>query len=103
MKVRQEFEVVRLLITGGHIASFEQIFMYVYRSHVFKKMGINSKRFSRLIKCPSEFRLREINIMAHLFGVPPMTLLLLIYGSSLHTQPAQLSIKPRKMGKAPVF
>lgn len=103
MKVQQEFEVVRLLITGGHIESFEQIFKYVYRSHVFKKMGINSKRFSRLIKCPSELKLREINIMAHLFGVAPMTLLELIYNQVGQTRSVTMPIKPQKIAGEPAM
>ncbi|PUZ28569.1 hypothetical protein DCC81_03550 [Chitinophaga parva] len=103
MKVQQEFEVVRLLITGGHIGSFEQIFKYVYRSHVFKKMGINSKRFSRLIKCPSEFKLREINIMAHLFGITPKMLLELIYRQIGQTHPVTMPIKPSAMATEPAL
>jgi len=102
MKEQQQFQVVRVLIMGGHITTFEQIFQYVYRSHVFKKMGINSKRFGRLIKCPSEFRLREINIMAHLFGVTPMTLLVLIYGQTAEISPATMPTKPPKKAFAPL-
>lgn len=82
MKQQRAFEVVRCLIQAGHIKEFAQIFQYVCRSYVYKKMGINSQRFSRLINCPWEFKLREINILAHFFGVSPMTIMALIYGES---------------------
>ena len=101
MKAQQEFEVVRYLITAGHISCFEQIFKYVCRSHVYKKMGINSQRFGRLIKCPWDFRLREINILAHLFKVSPMTLMVLIYGETAQISPAAMPTKsPNRVQEA---
>jgi hypothetical protein len=103
MKAQQEFEVVRYLILDGHISSFGDIFKYVCRSHVYKKMGINSQRFGRLIKCPSEFRLREINILAHLFKVSPMTLMVLIYGQAAEISPATMPTKPSFKVQEPVL
>lgn len=80
MRQGKQFEIIEHLIRTGHITSFEQIFQYLYRSHVYKKMGINSQRFARLLRRPSDFKLREINLLANYFKVSPMTLLALIYG-----------------------
>lgn len=65
----KRYKTVRLLITSGHIHSFDQIFEHIPVSTVNKDFGTNYQRFSKMIATPELFRLRELYVIAKLFEV----------------------------------
>jgi hypothetical protein len=72
------YNVVKIMVEGGHITSFGQIFKYIPPTVVSKDYGSNYTRFMRLIKNPSRFKLRDVFILANLFGIDSFKLIELI-------------------------
>jgi hypothetical protein len=81
------YTVVRILIEGGHITTFKQIFEYIPPTVVAKDYGSNYVRFMRPIKNPSNFRLKDIKILASLFQVDSMKMIELIYNQNKSSDP----------------
>lgn len=74
----KRYNTVRILIEGGHIISFSEIFETIPLSVVAIDFGSNYVRFKRLVENPSRFKLRDIFILARLFNITEMTLITLI-------------------------
>ena len=79
----KRYSTVRFLIEGGHITLFSQIFETIPLSVVAIDYGSNYVRFKRLVENPSRFRLKDIFILANLFGIPEMKMISLIAGPLL--------------------
>ena len=79
----KRYSTVRILIEGGHISAFSQIFDHIPVSVVATDSGSNYVRFKRLIKNPNRFKLKDIFILAHLFGIPEMMMITLIVSQLL--------------------
>lgn len=61
--------IAKDLIESGKLKSFEDIFLYVTKTDVAKKLGINYTRFRMLIKDPRKLRYRETYSLANIFNV----------------------------------
>jgi hypothetical protein len=63
------YKTVQILIDGGHIKTFAEIFEHIPPTVVSKDFGSNYTRFVKLIDNPSDFKLRELYTLASLFEV----------------------------------
>jgi hypothetical protein len=79
----KRYSTVRILIEGGHVIGFSQIFEHIPISVVAIDYGSNYVRFKRLVENPSRLKIKDIFILAHLFGVPEMTMITLIVSQLL--------------------
>ena len=79
----KRYSTVRILIEGGHITGFFEIFDHIAVSVVAEDSGSNYVRFKRLIENPSRFKLKDIFLMARLFEIPEMTMITLIVNQQL--------------------
>ena len=76
----RRYGTVRILIEGGHVTNFSQIFENIPLSVVAIDFGSNYVRFKRLVENPSRLKLRDIFILANLFGISEMAMITLIVG-----------------------
>jgi hypothetical protein len=73
------YTAVKVLIESGHIKIFKQIFDYIPVSVVSNSYGSNYTRFVRLIRNPSQFKLKDLVILASLFDVDSMKMIELVF------------------------
>ncbi|MBN8852875.1 MAG: hypothetical protein BGO55_14930 [Sphingobacteriales bacterium 50-39] len=88
MAADRRYNIAKDLISAGKITSFHRIFEIVPKSVVYKDMGINYNRFTKLMANPDLFTLRELSTIAKLIGVDPKTIIDLAYDT----------LKPKKKG-----
>jgi hypothetical protein len=74
----KRYITVRILIEGGHITGFAEMFEHIPLSVVALDLGSNYVRFKRLVGNPSRLKLTDIFILAHLFGITEMSMIALI-------------------------
>ena len=77
----KRYTVIKNLVTGGYIKSFEEIFETLPKSVLYKDLGMNSARFSKLLKQPELFILKDLFRIASLIGTDEKIILDLVYGS----------------------
>lgn len=75
----ERFAATGLLISSGFIKSFADIWKHIPRSVVYKRMGMNYQRFSRLTNNPSLFTLKELELLARLFDVDTEQLIMMAW------------------------
>jgi len=88
MAVDKRYSIAKDLITAGKIANFHRLFEIVPKSVIYKDMGMNYNRFTKLMASPDLFTIRELTFIAKLIGVDPRTIIDLAYDAS----------KPRRKG-----
>ena len=74
----KRYNTVRILIEGGHITGFAEIFEHIPLSVVALDLGSNYVRFKRIVGNPSRIKLRDIFILSRLFGITEMAMVALI-------------------------
>lgn len=79
MATDSRVEIVKNLILEDRLKTFPDIFMYLPKTFVAKKMGIYYNRFLELIKDPKRFRIEEIYTLAGILGVSPRQIAELIH------------------------
>jgi hypothetical protein len=72
------YQTVKILIEGGHITTFRDIFLHIPKSIVAIDFGSNYHRFSRKLQAPSGFKLKDIYLLAHLFEIDKEVMLKLV-------------------------
>ena len=85
------YKTVNILIKGGHIKTFAEIFEHIPPSIVSKDFGSNYNRFATLIDTPSDFKLRELYTLASFFEIDEQIMINLA-----HKQCKELRPKRRK-------
>ena len=85
------YKTVSILIKGGHIKAFAEIFDHIPPSIVSHDFGSNYNRFVTLIDNPSDFKLRELYTLASFFEIEDNIMINLA-----HTQNKEPRPKRRK-------
>ncbi|HWK02261.1 MAG TPA: hypothetical protein VNS58_01435 [Puia sp.] len=65
----RRYTTVRNLIGAGYIKAFREIFDTLPKSVVARDLGMNNKRFSRLMDNVDEFSLKEIFLIAFFLDI----------------------------------
>lgn len=78
MEKDRRYALVKRLIDGGFMKSFRDIFEIIPKTRVATDLGMNNKRFSRLMHHTDEFVLVDIFRMARLFDVQEDSMLKMI-------------------------
>jgi hypothetical protein len=73
------YNTVKILIEGGHVKTFAEIFQHIPPSVVSNDFGSNYTRFVKLIDNPSDFKLRELYTLASQFEVDSKVMVDLAY------------------------
>lgn len=79
----KRYTTVKNLISGGHVKSFREIFDTLPKSVVYRDLGMNNARFTRLMFHVEEFTLQELFRIADLIGTPKNNILDLVYAQYL--------------------
>lgn len=72
-------EIVKNLILTGNLKEFRDIFLYVTKTDIAKRMGINYTRFLSLVANPKPLRFAEVYSLAHMLDVPARQLADLVH------------------------
>lgn len=80
----KRFKTVKLLIEGGHIAEFRDIFEHIPVTTVSKEMGIHFNRFKKMIDDPKEFKVKELYALATKIGVDGKIILDLVHAQHIN-------------------
>jgi hypothetical protein len=73
------YATTQVLIEVKHITEFRQIFKTIPKSTVAKDMGTNNNRLSYMIENPLQMRGIEVEKIAKLINIHPLTIHTLIY------------------------
>ena len=77
----KRYTVIKNLLAGGYIKSFDEIFDTLPKSVLYKDLGMNSERFRKLLKHPELFILKDLFRIAALIGTEEKTIVDLVFGS----------------------
>lgn len=69
------YKTIKLLIEGGQIKTFKEIFEHIPKTTVFKDLGTNYYRSGKIMKSVQEMKLAELYTLAHFIGVDEKILL----------------------------
>ena len=72
-------KIAKELIESGNLKTFRDIFLYVPKTEISRKLGINYTRFLTLVKNPKRLRYEETYSLARIFEVSVRTLSELIH------------------------
>jgi plasmid maintenance system antidote protein VapI len=84
----QRLTIIKDLIEGGYLKTFQDIFTHVTKTEVAKELGINYTRFLNLIEDPKKMRYEETYSLAGYLKVPAKEISNLIH--------AQIDAKKRQ-------
>ena len=87
----KRYTTIKNLISGGHIKSFREIFDTLPKSVVYKDLGMNNKRFNRLMYNVEEFVVLDLFRIADLIGTNKKNILDLIYSQYIEDEKIPLS------------
>jgi preprotein translocase subunit Sec61beta len=90
MRADKKLGVAKELIEEGKIKTFEDIFIYVTMTSMSSKLGMNYKRFRRLVANPGQLKYSETYSIAKVLQVDPKLI------SGLIHQELDIYKKPKK-------
>ena len=90
----KDYETIKLLIQGGQVQSFSQIFNHIAPSVVYKDIGVNYNRFKRLLNHPDEFTMKELITLSSYIDCDAKIIIDLAYNQYLTNKAAK-----KKAGK----
>jgi len=76
------YRTVKFLIEAGKIKRMHEIFHHVPKTTVLRDFRINFGRFNQALADPSNFRIKELQTLADLFGIDARLLLDMAYEQS---------------------
>jgi len=74
MAVDEKFKVAKELIESGNLKTFRDIFLYVPKTEIAKRLGINYTRFLNLVQNPKRLRYEETYSIANILQVQAKTI-----------------------------
>ena len=69
MAKKDDYKAIKVLIEGGHITEFRQIFDHTYRTNIANDLGIYYSRFKQMMDHIDRFSIQELYQLARLIGV----------------------------------
>lgn len=75
----KRYNTVKILIEGGHIPMFRNIFEHIAKTQVAADMGIHFNRFNKIIENADLLTGKEIFIFSGFIGIDAKVLFELIY------------------------
>ena len=72
------YKTVKILIEGGHLSEFRQIFENIPKTTVAQDMGTNYKRLVRLAEEVTQFKVEDLVTLATFFDVDKMAMFKLV-------------------------
>jgi hypothetical protein len=79
MTAAKKLQVAKELLEEGKIMTLEDIFNYVTRTFVSAELGMNYKRFIRLVRNPKTIKYSETISNANVFDVDPRLISVMIH------------------------
>jgi len=77
------YSTISVLIESGHVKSFRDIFQFIPKTTVYKDLGVNFNRFSKGVHDPSAFSMKELMVLAEMFGINAKLLIDMAYEQSM--------------------
>jgi hypothetical protein len=79
MPTDTRYKTVKILIEGGHITTFAEIFNHIPKSTVIADFGGHYSTFNRMVSDPSNLKMKEIFTLARLFEVDDRIMVDLVF------------------------
>ncbi|HEY8893872.1 MAG TPA: hypothetical protein VIM79_03625 [Niastella sp.] len=92
------YGTVKVLIEGGYVHTFRDMFQHLPKSVLGFSMGINNTRITRLIDHPDQFTIKEIDRIAALLDIDPWKIIKLVYAQREMEQSNHTKNKGNKKG-----
>jgi hypothetical protein len=76
MAIKKEirYKAVKVLIEGGHIKAWKDIFENIPPSVVAAELGFNNIRMKKIVGDPSDLRIKDLKYLAKIFDCDESTL-----------------------------
>ncbi len=75
----KRYKTVKILIEGGHITEFQQIFEHISKTTVAEQLGIHFTRMNKMIEKVPDMKLNDLFLLSAYFEVDAKIMFELIY------------------------
>lgn len=75
-------KTIKILIEGGHIKEFREIFEHIPKTTVAEHLGIHFNRMTRMIESVPEIKFSDLFLLSGYFEVDAKTLFDLVYAQN---------------------
>jgi hypothetical protein len=89
MEKDRRYKTVKIMIEGGHLTEFSQIFDYIPKSVVANDLGTNYNRLIRLIEHVEQFTLKELFTLSSFCDLDSKLVLDLVYNQYANERKAK--------------
>ena len=89
MEKDRRYKTVKIMIEGGHLTEFHQIFDYIPKSIVANDLGTNYNRLIRLIEHVEQFTLKELFTLSSFCNLDSKLILDLVYNQYANERKAK--------------
>ena len=89
MEKDRRYKTVKIMIEGGHLTEFNQIFDYIPKSVVANDLGTNYNRLIRLIEHVEQFTLKELFTLSSFCDLDSKLILDLVYNQYANERKAK--------------
>lgn len=72
-------KTVKILIEGGHVQEFKEIFEHIPKTTVAEELGIHFNRFNNLIDKPAEMKVSDLFLLSGYFEIEGQKMFELIH------------------------
>lgn len=62
-------KTVKILIEGGHVNEFREIFEHIPKTTVSEELGIHFNRFNNFIEKPAEMKVSDLFLLSNYFEI----------------------------------
>jgi hypothetical protein len=79
-------KTVKILIEGGHVNEFKEIFEHIPKTTVAEELGIHFNRFNNLIDKPAEMKVNDLFLLSAYFEIEGQKMFGLIHNQVSNTR-----------------
>jgi hypothetical protein len=79
-------KTVKILIEGGHVNEFKEIFEHIPKTTVAEELGIHFNRFNNLIDKPAEMKVNDLFLLSAYFEIEGQKMFELIHNQVSNTR-----------------
>ena len=86
-------KTVKILIEGGHVTEFKEVFDHIPKTAVADELGIHFNRMSRMINNVNDIKVNDIFLFSGYFDIDAKVLFGLIYNQRAAKKPVSKARK----------
>lgn len=74
----KRYKTIKILVEGGHISEFREIFENIPKTIVAEQLGFHFNRFNRMIEKAGEIKINDLMLLSNYFDIDENTMFGLI-------------------------